>query len=607
MRRTVVACSLLAACTTPTPATDAALVDAVVPDATDAWIAPDVGGLVPTWVGATHGTIKLRPASSLPGSRVVSIEAARNEWEPYQIAFSGGFDGRMITGVVPGVLTGPGGATIDAAHSFVHAERLITLPMPSNVEGDVGPWPDALVPVTDLLFGEARNAFPIMVPSFELRAVWVDVLVPNDAAPGDYTGLVHVTSSDGAFDVPVMLHVFDFALPSTPTLRNYFGGPDDTPCVAFHHGAWTGTDWGACADTDPGGDGDRLTEHYRQQFMQLALEYRMSLGGGVYIGPRDATALTHFDSVYGGLLDGTATRHLVGSHLTTLALQFNSMPPDTATTQLMVDHVTMRGWDALVFDYTADEPESQMTCPPTGTTCPTITDRAAIVSAGHARPLVTAQLRYAQPHGFASAVQILVPIINDTRAPDTSFPDYQPVSAYAPWLASNAQDLLWWYQSCESHGCGDPTACGSPTDTTRGFPSYVIDASAVQNRAMEWLTFLRGITGELYYATAYGLVNAWTNPCSFGGAGDGTMFYPGRVDVIGGTTDVPVASIRMALVREGLEDYEYLHLLASRGDTADAMSIASALFTEVNNVSVRTGDDVMTARHQLAMLIEAHR
>jgi hypothetical protein len=50
----------------------------------------------------------------------------------------------------------------------------------------------------------------------------------------------------------------------------------------------------------------------------------------------------------------------------------------------------------------------------------------------------------------------------------------------------------------------------------------------------------------------------------YGGNGDGTLFYPGRPDTIGGTTQIPVESIRLKLIREGLEDYEYLLLLASR-------------------------------------------
>jgi hypothetical protein len=199
-----------------------------------------------------------------------------------------------------------------------------------------------------------------------------------------------------------------------------------------------------------------------------------------------------------------------------------------------------------------------------------------------------------------------VPIVNWTRPATPTFPTYQPVQDYAAWLASDPNDLLWWYQSCMSHGCGAETACGSIDEDVRGYPSYVIDVQALQGRAMEWLSFENGITGELYFDTAYGLDRAWDDPCSFGGAGDGTMFYPGRTDRIGGTHDVPIASIRMALVREGLEDYEYLHLLAMRAGTPDAMAIATSLVSTVDGWNDRNGDDLMAARHQLALAIEAH-
>jgi hypothetical protein len=46
--------------------------------------------------------------------------------------------------------------------------------------------------------------------------------------------------------------------------------------------------------------------------------------------------------------------------------------------------------------------------------------------------------------------------------------------------------------------------------------------------------------------------------------GDGTtLFYPGLPALIGGRTDIPIGSIRLKLIRKGMEDYEYLVLLAS--------------------------------------------
>merc|ERR1711957_990606 len=46
-----------------------------------------------------------------------------------------------------------------------------------------------------------------------------------------------------------------------------------------------------------------------------------------------------------------------------------------------------------------------------------------------------------------------------------------------------------------------------------------------------------------------------------GGNGDGQLTYPGRTDVIGGGTFVPIASIRLKQLRDGMEDNMYLHAL----------------------------------------------
>ena len=113
---------------------------------------------------------------------------------------------------------------------------------------------------------------------------------------------------------------------------------------------------------------------------------------------------------------------------------------------------------------------------------------------------------------------------------------------------------IWSYQSCLSHGCGD---CGTPSTTVHdtGWPSRVVDSSAVQNRAFPWLAFRFDLTGELYFHVAEQLDTAWepNGQCKFSGSGDGTIFYPGTPAMIGGVTDIPVESIRVKMIREGME------------------------------------------------------
>jgi len=128
-------------------------------------------------------------------------------------------------------------------------------------------------------------------------------------------------------------------------------------------------------------------------------------------------------------------------------------------------------------------------------------------------------------------------------------PDYDPLIA--------AGKDLWWYQSCMSHGCGDPP----DSECYRAWPSYMIDHTAVRNRIMGWMSYRYDMLGELYFDVNYCYDQGgdpWVTQHYFDGNGDGTLYYPGRPDRIGGTTHIPVESIRLKHVRDGLEDYELL-------------------------------------------------
>jgi Domain of unknown function (DUF4091) len=97
---------------------------------------------------------------------------------------------------------------------------------------------------------------------------------------------------------------------------------------------------------------------------------------------------------------------------------------------------------------------------------------------------------------------------------------------------------------------------------------------------MGWLTFLYRTSGELYYETGGKLQTAWTDQFDFGGNGDGTLFYPGTPDRIGGTQPIPIEAIRLKLIRDGYEDYEYLKFLSEHEMDNEARSIAAIVQSE---------------------------
>jgi hypothetical protein len=133
-----------------------------------------------------------------------------------------------------------------------------------------------------------------------------------------------------------------------------------------------------------------------------------------------------------------------------------------------------------------------------------------------------------------------------------------------------------------------------------------------------WITWKYKINGILYWALDYWTQTAdpWLDPvtylsgflCSRGGVlnGEGSLLYPGnRVRRHTGQPDVdgPVSSIRFELLREGIEDYEYLWLLRSLGDAALADQVAQELVVDVSAFS-RNAAALFAARAKLARRIE---
>jgi hypothetical protein len=124
---------------------------------------------------------------------------------------------------------------------------------------------------------------------------------------------------------------------------------------------------------------------------------------------------------------------------------------------------------------------------------------------------------------------------------------------------------------------------------------------------MGWIEYELGTTGELYYDTGMQYATAWTDQWApdvggAGGNGDGTLFYPGTTDRIGGTTPIPLESLRLKMIRNGEQDYEYLRLAGKHGHADRALAIARKLFADPHH-AITSDASIETARRELADLI----
>jgi hypothetical protein len=124
------------------------------------------------------------------------------------------------------------------------------------------------------------------------------------------------------------------------------------------------------------------------------------------------------------------------------------------------------------------------------------------------------------------------------------------------------------YTTCTSGG-----GCSVQGGTHfQGFTSFELDGPSLASRLREWFIRDFGYTFELHFAVNmnfYGyeryLTNPWETAYWFGKNGDGTLFYPGRPDRIGGTHHIPLESLRLKQIRLGMQDYEYFKILDDLG------------------------------------------
>ncbi|MFY0566852.1 hypothetical protein ACN28E_23835 [Archangium lansingense] len=489
---------------------------------------------------------KVRPNTAPGSSPRVQLFAARNEFVSFQVGLYGGETGWSGVRASLPALEGP--SRIEGKNLVLYRETLLSITKPTTPYTEVGEWPDGLVPDVDETVGEHRQAFPMDVPARESRALWVDVLVPMDAPPGEYHGTVEVVGGGYFARVDVSLTVVDWVMPSTPSLRTNFLVWTPAVCQAF-------TGQRECAREDL----LRLLSYLQK----LGLEHRLTFTSR--FEPHNVLDWSSFDAGWAPFLAGTEPLRLPGARMTGV-LYAGPLTPESLSD--FSAQAGARGWLPLTFNFVGDEP-------PWGLTFEEARAHATLSkqTAPEMRTMVTitslTELEWQQMTDIIDIAAVMVNFLYKPHTPRSLSAEDRLARSEAFLRLPNRE--LWLYQSCMSHGCGGPTPENLPG---QGWPSYMVDRPAAKARGMQWVAFLEGATGEHYYEVAMKLSTAWTDQNAFGGNGDGTLIYPGTVPMVGGTTEVPLPSMRLKLIRQGIQDYEWLKLVSDQGDRAFAMEVA---------------------------------
>lgn len=495
----------------------------------------------------------------------ISLKCAKNEFVLFQVS---------VKGAANNVNASVSGLPLDHLVTIYVADYL-NITTRSTTQGTTGFHPDALVPKEDIYFGETRNYIPFNIPSGQVRTFWIEVYIPEDSDAGTFEGTVDITATEGNASAEFSIEVYDFAIPSTSSLESAFG--------ASYINTPSGHGLGSFNNSQAHRDLHKL---YTKALLLHRLSNAYTVTGASLEGNNadGSPRWTQYDALWSGLFDGT--EELPGDRLPGAKFSAISMGSINSSSYSnsnyvagYISHFKAKGWFDRLFQYIFDEPSTQ-------SHFNTISSKADVAHAAgdgtFKRVMATTWKQKADDFSFnLNKIDLWCPTIRMVDNKEFGHTSGSEVPGGED-TSGNQRGIyptpLWWYQACGSHGCG--FMGGDPSIDPQGYrldwPAYMVDLPHNFSRVMEWLAFIYNIQGELYYhaVESYGQIDPWTNQFLFGGNGDGTLFYPGTPAKIGGTTHIPIDSIRLKLIRAGYQDYELLKKLKDLGEENFARTVA---------------------------------
>ena len=490
-------------------------------------------------------------------------------------------------------------ALLPAAEVKVERVGYVKVEIATDDAGMAGLWPDPLLP--------QDAARPLTIACRENQPFWITVHAPAGQPAGVYRGALRVRavrSDGGKYErrVPFAVEVFGFDLPRRMTCESGFGF--SVGRVADYHRLRTGS---------------AAHDEVLEKYVRLFSESRIAIYGWgkgqspvvKWINASDpARATPQFDwSAFDDAHEemwGRFGFNAFRVHVDGLGRGFQGgfkpgticgVPSTNALYQALMGrylgaieaHLREKGWLGASYVYWFDEPQSQ---------CFRFVNEGMATMKRHApgiRRLLTNECDDALDN-----VNLWNPRL-----------DHVFSGQYAKYRARG--DQFWWYICC------GPKA---------PYPTEFIDHPGDSLRAWLWMTWAENIRGILIWETSlwtsksvypdplhpqnpYVDAMAWSGRGSTWGNGDGRFVYPplATVETPRGKGDKPVldgpnGSYRLAILRDGVEDYEYFAILR-RADPHNALlKVPKSVFRDVRDYST---DPTAMREHRLKVAREIVR
>ncbi len=511
------------------------------------------------------------------GSKI-KVYAAQNEFEPFQVVIRPSSSGSAVLNM------GNFGSGITTE---IYQVQYVNITTVTDSLGQTGPYPDPLWPL--------ENGASVGVVANENTAFWINVNVPAGVSSGDYSTNVNV----GGIDIPVTLHVFNFAIPAEIHVKSQMNFSHNSILTKYSVPG-TGSEYWMYVD----------------KMKQFFIDHRLtpksvnwpggvaSSGAGPFIDYDCAGTITDNDGIWGfeelaeryldgtGLLSGEFTENfndgtgfpsfMAATFLNNDSSQDQRRSPMCSLTRTTSDwypsnntgsaynqmwlqwltalrnYLDGQGYLDKAYYYFANEPQDQAGYDAVAWYSQmlksTVPDLKLAVSE-EPKPEI-----YDHPTYTGAKIDIWMPVLNK----------YDPVVSHDREKNHNEESWVYFL-----HGTRPPY-----------FNPITLDHPGIESKLTGWFLWKYRIRGILYYSFNSWSKNPWTDPITDGHNGDLFMFYPPSVSnsniTYGSNNHRLVPSIRLELMRDSLEDYEYLYVL--NGGAKPVVDVINGSDTQANKI-----------------------
>ncbi len=509
------------------------------------------------------------PAPQGSGAEL-KVYAARNEFEPFQLVVKPAASGAVV------VSLDPFGAGIGAE---LYQVKYVPISQVSDSLGRTGPYPDPLWPL--------ENGATVPLTAGENTAFWFSLAVPPGAAAQDYLSAVHI----GGVTIPVRLHVFNFAIadalhvgsqmnfsyqnflqrysvPGTGSeywayvdqIKQFFSDHRLTPSSILWPGGLTGggsfaqpfIHYDCATHTFSDADGiwgfEALAQRYLAGTGLLGGQFGAPFNGGVGFSAWMAASFAHNDpsqdqrpNPFCGIARSPA------DWLANPTSAYNTAW--FAYLTAMQSYLAGLGYLDEAYHYFANEPQDAA-----DDNAVAWYSRYAHAAAPNLKLMVSEEPKpaiYDQP---GAHVDLWLPVLEN----------FDPLVSQERKLNHAEETWIYWL-----YGTRPPY-----------FNPITLDHPGIEGKFTGWFLWKYRIGGIAYYALNDWSQNPWTQPQTSNHNGDTFMLYPPAENNLpiayGANHHRLVPSIRFELMRDSLEDYEYLYTLAGGGPVAGQVNAADA-------------------------------